>query len=109
MLRLITAISIMVPYDSRGYGVVLLLMVSDSSEEERDSQSQKKIGHDGTGERGAYHVEEACFKRHEGNDQFRGIAERGIEQTPDRVAHARRNLFRCLDDHAGYRKDSQCR
>ena len=61
------------------------------------------------GERRQNHIEEPCFKRHEGNDQFRGIAERSIEQPPNRVAHARRNLFRCLDNHAGYRKDSQCR
>src|SRR5512139_539807 len=39
----------------RGYGIVLLFMVSDSSEYECDSQRQKNICQNSTGERGAYH------------------------------------------------------
>ena len=91
----------------RGAGVVFLHAVLETAEQERHAEHEQRVGDDGAGDRGLHQVEHARAQRSDGDDQFREVAERGVQQPAHGVARLRRDAFRRVAEQGGEGHDRQ--
>ena len=82
-----------------------LYRVTQPAGQEGRAQHQQQVADDRAGDRGLDHVEHAGAQRHNGDDQLRGVTQRGIEQAADRLANPGRELLRGKAEQASQRDD----
>ncbi|MNQ58281.1 hypothetical protein D3C85_724730 [compost metagenome] len=85
----------------------MLLLVPQPPGEHGGAQHQQDIADDGADDGGLHHVVQAGTQCAEGDDQFGGVAERGIEQSAHALAGALRQLLGGPAQPAGQRYDGQ--
>ncbi len=90
-----------------GAGVVLLDAVLETTQQERHAEHEQRVGDDRAGDRGFHEVEHAGTQRSDGDDQFREVAERGVQQSTDGIARFRRDAFGRMAEQGGEGHDRE--
>jgi hypothetical protein len=67
--------------------------VAQAAGEHRGTQNQQDVAHDRPCDRRLHHVMQPCAQSSEGDDQFGGVAEGGVEQSPNTFARPICKLF----------------
>jgi hypothetical protein len=87
--------------------VELLLFVLGASSEETGAEDKQEVGDDRAGDGRFDDLDETGIERHQGDDQFAGIAKRGADQTTDGGSGVMRDVFACFAHDLGQRHDRQ--
>ena len=84
-----------------GPGVVFLHTVLEAAEQQRHAKHEQRIGDDGARDRRLDQIEHAGAQRGDCDDQFGQVAERGVQQAPDRVAGPGGDAFSSVAEQGG--------
>jgi len=87
--------------------VKLLLFVLGAAGKEAGAEHEQEVGDDRAGDGGFDDLDETGVERHQGDDQFAGIAKRGADQTTDGGSGVMRDVFACFAHDLGQRHDRQ--
>lgn len=87
--------------------VELLLFVLDAAGKEAGAEHKQEVGDDRAGDGGFDDLDETGIERHQGDDQFAGIAKRGADQTTDGGSGVMRDVFARFAHDLGQRHDRQ--
>ena len=90
-----------------GAGVVLLDAVLEATQQERHAEHEQRVGDDRASDRGFHEVEHASTQCSDGDDQFREVAERGIQQPTHGIAGLRRDAFGRMAEQGGEGDDCE--